>query len=921
MHFQSRIRNRGRNFVVWLVAGVLLVSSGVTAVSAQQAYDVRLEVGDDFQAVVDANPPGSRYLIASGVHRQQQVVPHDGDTFIGEPEAVLSGARVLSPKAFIEEGGQWWAGGQAQAGLVHGQEATEPGRERDAHPEEVFVNGGMRLRHVASRAQLGSGRWYFDYDADRVWLGDDPKSFKQIEISIQPFAFGGTAVRDVTLENIVVEMYASPFQFGAIGGDQNNRYTYDWTLRDITARYNHGAGILLGPGGTLERSYVHHNGQLGIGGNGIHPESGYTAPVVVRDSEIAHNRQLGVNWGWEGGGTKFSMMSEMEFTNNWVHHNKGPGVWFDVRNRGSVVSSNLVEDNENQGIFYEISSGGRIFWNTVRRNSTAVSGGGAGAAIDISNSSDTEVAENLVSDSPNSILFRYDHNRREQGVTENNWAHGNDVQIAIGLTALIVDNGPSDYSEWFEKRNNVFSENLFRVPDLNDQLFSWGNNYEYPRLDAAGWTAVHPRDSVIADTRPGSLPSNAVGFRGPVGPGSAPRDSVLPAEPGTGSTPPSTSDRSTRTGDPTVSEISVGNGGGEAPDTADAAVKPFGSPTVEVREPAVAVTPEGQDPPVCDASIDPSSVSGTSITRGLTRLEGADRIGTAATASQAICGDAQAPAVVLARSDLFPDAQVGSPLAVQLGAPLLLTGGNELHPTTESEIQRILPPGRMVHLLGGTAALSHDIEQRLIDLGYGTIRYGGVNRFQTAAMIVQHGLQDPMTLLVADGSSFVEPVLAGAAAANHRGPSGGEVGAGILLSSGANPAPETMAYLSLRGDAPAIIAIGGAAATAHQDAEVVSGASPSETSVKVAERFFDRPSAIAVARSDDFPDALAGAAVIGRSEIGPGPVLLTQPSALAPVVADWIQDNADSLERTVLFGGEVAISGEVEASVEHALGF
>src|SRR5690606_14428488 len=122
------------------------------------------------------------------------------------------------------------------------------------------------------------------------------------------------------------------------------------------------------------------------------------------------------------------------------------------------------------------------------------------------------------------------------------------------------------------------------------------------------------------------------------------------------------------------------------------------------------------------------------------RVAGLNRIQTAIAASQAICGDGQAPAVVLTRSDNFPDAQAGTPLAIALGAPLLLSGPTTLDAETEAEITRVLPPGGDVYLLGGTAALSDAVEARLADLGYSTIRYGGINRFETAAIIADEGL-------------------------------------------------------------------------------------------------------------------------------------------------------------------------------------
>ena len=48
---------------------------------------MQLHPGDDFQAVISGHPAGTVFLVKAGVHREQSVVPRDGDVFIGEPGA------------------------------------------------------------------------------------------------------------------------------------------------------------------------------------------------------------------------------------------------------------------------------------------------------------------------------------------------------------------------------------------------------------------------------------------------------------------------------------------------------------------------------------------------------------------------------------------------------------------------------------------------------------------------------------------------------------------------------------------------------------------------------------------------------------------------------------------------------------------
>ncbi|NJL30201.1 MAG: carbohydrate-binding protein [Phycisphaerales bacterium] len=326
------------------------------------AGEVYLNVGDNFQSVVNNNPAGTTYIIKSGVHRQQSVIAKNGDTFLGEYGAVLNGAKVLSASAFqTDQNGRYFISGQPGDNWAFGK-IKAGGNARDAYREELFVNGYTRLKHVGSIAELGPGKWFYDYPNQRIYMYDNPASFSSVEISKERGAFGGHEVSGVTIENLIIEKYATPAQHGAISFHAQH-YTQNWIVRYVEARYNHGAGISLAPGITIENSKVHSNGQIGIRGVGRvddpnRPSYGYTAYVILRNTEIYNNKVLDYDWGWEGGGTKFLYTDAgMLVENNWVHDNIGPGIWFDAYNYNATIRSNLTENNHSMGIFYEISYG------------------------------------------------------------------------------------------------------------------------------------------------------------------------------------------------------------------------------------------------------------------------------------------------------------------------------------------------------------------------------------------------------------------------------------------------------------------------------------------------------------------------------------------------------------------------------------
>ena len=344
--------------------------------------------GQSIQAAVDSAPPGASLVIKTGVHRLQRVTPKDGQAFLGESGAVLSGAQLLTQ--FVQQGHTWVAGAQTQEGQIHGEcQAAYP---RCSSSEELFLDD-VRLRHVGSVSEVGPGTWFFDYAADRIYLGTDP-SGRRVETSVTDAAFTGNA-SGVTIKGLTIEKYASGAQSGAIYGVLGRA----WTVEENLIRLNHGYGLSLGPSMQVRNNRLLANGHLGVGGGD------YFADIVVEGNEIAHNNEAGFDPGWEGGGTKFWATINLVARGNWVHHNHGPGLWADFENLGMVYENNVVEDNDWAGIFHEISYAAVIRNNTVRRNGFQDPRGWYWrAGILIAASSDVEIYDNTVEDNANGIV-------------------------------------------------------------------------------------------------------------------------------------------------------------------------------------------------------------------------------------------------------------------------------------------------------------------------------------------------------------------------------------------------------------------------------------------------------------------------------------------------------------------------------------
>ena len=180
---------------------------------------------------------------------------------------------------------------------------------------------------------------------------------------VNTHAFGGDAV-DVTVRHLTVQ------RFGAVGtqlnqGAVNHEHATGWTVENNTIRDNAGAGVVVGSGNVVRHNCLVDNGQYGF--------NVFEAVGVVLDrNEIARNNTD--DWeaampgcGCSGAG-KFWKSSGVEATGNWVHHNRGPGLWADTNNVGFLIAHNFVNDNDGVGIQYELSYNARIVSNTLKRN-------------------------------------------------------------------------------------------------------------------------------------------------------------------------------------------------------------------------------------------------------------------------------------------------------------------------------------------------------------------------------------------------------------------------------------------------------------------------------------------------------------------------------------------------------------------------
>lgn len=94
---------------------------------------------------------------------------------------------------------------------------------------------------------------------------------------------------------------------------------------------------------------------------------------------------------------------------------------------------------------------------------------------------------------------------------------------------------------------------------------------------------------------------------------------------------------------------------------------------------------------------------------------------------------------IIASGEVFADALVAGPLSAHRGLPVLLTPQAELH----AEVADYLDSAGIerVVLMGGTAALSDEVENAVVDLGIAVDRMAGASRFETATLAAAYAAE------------------------------------------------------------------------------------------------------------------------------------------------------------------------------------
>jgi len=484
---------------------------------------------------------GDTVLIHGGTYRERVVVEKSGTAerpirFVaatGE-HAVVTGADEIAEWEKADPERQIYRTPWPYDFITWSKNRTHPEDEYHVvigRSEQVFVDGYL-LHQVLSRDEMSRGTFCVDLDAKQlyVWGYSDETLGKRSRVE--------ASTRDVIweLKGDYAQVRGLRFRYAANRAQQGAaQFRGDHNvIEDCVFERTNGCGAVFGGQDVVVRGCTFQdNGQLGFGAGRAHN-------LLITGCTVRNNNTKDFDRGWEAGGNKIVFSRGVVIENSRFVENRGHGIWFDIGNEDCVVRNCLLADNEDCGIFYEISYGLQAHDNVIIGNGFADSDGawGASCGISLSSSPGCVIERNLIVGNKEGFNFREqgrttpriedsekdDEDRRDypiwnhdQIIRNNVLAYNRDAQgwgwFDIGdqrhWPAAMQDPAKMEREEeqpaglTLEKLNLAFQNNVYYAGP-GQGLFNWGTTWDersrrYAGLDKVGEELGIDRGGMIAE--------------------------------------------------------------------------------------------------------------------------------------------------------------------------------------------------------------------------------------------------------------------------------------------------------------------------------------------------------------------------------------------------------------------------------------
>ncbi len=311
--------------------------------------------------------------------------------------------------------------------------------------EQVFVKG-YALRLVPEKDKLTRGTFWIDTVGKRLWAQssedvDLTGKSAIVEASVRPLLWNGEGAF-VHLKGLRFRYAANSAQRGAAIFSGRGAVLEDCVFE----RANSIGAQFRAEDIVVRRCSFLENGQLGFSANRAHR-------LLLSGILVRGNNVKGFSRDWEAGGNKLVYCRGVVIERSTFTGNRGSGIWFDIGNEDNTVRNCLIENNEDGGIFYEISYGLHAHDNVITGNGLTDTPGawGAQAGINLSSSPNCVIERNLMLGNREGFAFREQprttgrlDGRPEEAV----WNH--DQRIRNNVLAYNVS---SQLAGWFDVKD------------------------------------------------------------------------------------------------------------------------------------------------------------------------------------------------------------------------------------------------------------------------------------------------------------------------------------------------------------------------------------------------------------------------------------------------------------------------------------
>jgi parallel beta-helix repeat protein len=398
--------------------------------------------------------PGDVVVIRGGAYRERVLAKTSGTAqtpirFEAAPgeHVVLTGADRLTGWRKAEEARPIYSAAWPHKFIGWNRSMTHPDDEYHriiGRCEQVAVNGYL-LRQVLSAGQLAPGAFFVDV-TNQTLLAWDPGSRDlnktDVEASVRQEILRVEGDH-VQLRGLRFRYAANMAQHGAVV--LTGRYD---TMEDCVVEVMNASGATFtGEDVVVRRCVFRDNGQLGFGAGRAHR-------LLFTECLVENNNTKGFDRGWEAGGNKLALCRNAMLERSRFVRNRGNGIWFDIGNTNCTVRQCLIADNEDAGIFYEISFSLHAQDNVIVGNGFAATAGawGAQAGISLSSSPGCTIERNVIAGNREGFNFR-EQTRTTRTIGDRSerpvWNHDQLIRHN-----LIVLNRDAQVWGWFDMKDN-----------------------------------------------------------------------------------------------------------------------------------------------------------------------------------------------------------------------------------------------------------------------------------------------------------------------------------------------------------------------------------------------------------------------------------------------------------------------------------